>query len=365
MYLGLDLGTSGVKALLIDARQAIVGVSQWRARRVAAASRLVGAGPGALDPGDRRSGRRAQALASGSELAAVRGIGLSGQMHGATLLDDSDKVLRPCILWNDTRSHAEAAAARRRSALPRDHRQHRLSRLHRAEAALGEEPRARRSSSRSRKVLLPKDYLRLWLTGEHISEMSDSAGTSWLDVGATRWSPELLAATVLDEQQMPALVEGTEPAGTLRAELAGAWGMGAGVVGRRRRRRQRRFGLRHGHGQARRGLRVARHVGRAVRRQRQPICPTRKAPCTPSAMRCPMPGTRWASSCRRPIRSTGCRASTGKSAERSDRRARRHAQGAGRASPSCPISPASARRTMTRRSAAPSPGLATNRIAPR
>ena len=79
-------------------------------------------------------------------------------------------------------------------------------------------------------MLLPKDYLRLWLSGEHISEMSDSAGTSWLDVGARRWSSRLLAATDLEEKQMPRLVEGTDKAGTLRAELASKWGMGGVVV---------------------------------------------------------------------------------------------------------------------------------------
>ena len=80
-----------------------------------------------------------------------------------------------------------------------------------------------------RHILLPKDYLRLWLTGEHISEMSDSAGTSWLDTGARRWSPELLAATHLDESHMPALVEGTQQAGALRAGLAARWGVRAGI----------------------------------------------------------------------------------------------------------------------------------------
>src|SRR5690606_33726602 len=80
------------------------------------------------------------------------------------------------------------------------------------------------------KVLLPKDYLRLWLTGEHISEMSDSAGTGWLDVERRTWSEELLAATDLTVSHMPSLVEGTEPAGMLRRELAERWGIGGNVV---------------------------------------------------------------------------------------------------------------------------------------
>ena len=105
---GLDLGTSGVKALLIDARPEDRRRRPRRARRIPAASRLVGAGPGRLDSRHRRGDRRAEGGAP-KELAAVKGIGLSGQMHGATLLDAGDKVLRPCILWNDTRSHAEAA----------------------------------------------------------------------------------------------------------------------------------------------------------------------------------------------------------------------------------------------------------------
>ena len=80
------------------------------------------------------------------------------------------------------------------------------------------------------RVLLPKDYLRLWLTGEHVSEMSDAAGTSWLDVGKRAWSPELLAATGLDASYMPSLVEGTEVSGKLKADLAARWGMGTSVV---------------------------------------------------------------------------------------------------------------------------------------
>jgi xylulokinase len=76
-----------------------------------------------------------------------------------------------------------------------------------------------------RKVLLPKDYVRLWLTGEHVSDMSDAAGTLWLDVGARRWSPALLAATDMGEENMPRLVEGTEVSGRLRAGLAARWGI--------------------------------------------------------------------------------------------------------------------------------------------
>ncbi|HEY3518726.1 MAG TPA: xylulokinase, partial [Gammaproteobacteria bacterium] len=162
-------------------------------------------------------------------LAAVRGIGLSGQMHGATLLDERDEPLRPCMLWNDTRAHAEAAA------LDGDARFRAITgnivfpgfTAPKVAWVRKHEPR---SFERLRRVLLPKDYLRLWLTGEHVSEMSDASGTSWLDTGARRWSAELLAATGLEARQMPALIEGTAVSGTLRSELASRWGMTGAVV---------------------------------------------------------------------------------------------------------------------------------------
>ncbi|MGR9353471.1 xylulokinase [Rhizobium leguminosarum] len=228
MYLGLDLGTSGVKAMLIDGDQKIVGSAN-----------------GSLDVSRPHSGwseqepahwvRATEEAVAGlkakhpKELAAVKGIGLSGQMHGATLIDASDKVLRPCILWNDTRSYVEAAA------LDADPRFRALTgnivfpgfTAPKLAWVAKHEPDI---FGKIAKVLLPKDYLRLWLTGEYISEMSDSAGTSWLDTGKRAWSSELLAATKLSEEQMPALVEGTEQAGKLRSELAAQWGISGDVV---------------------------------------------------------------------------------------------------------------------------------------
>lgn len=228
MYLGLDLGTSGVKAMLIDGDQKIIGSAS-----------------GALDVSRPHPGwseqdpahwiRATEEAVAGLKqqhpqaLAAVKGIGLSGHMHGATLIDRDDRVLRPCILWNDTRSYEEAAA------LDADPRFRAITgnivfpgfTAPKLVWVKNNEPDI---FAKVAKVLLPKDYLRLWLTGEHISEMSDSAGTSWLDTGARKWSSELLEATDLTEAQMPSLVEGTEQAGTLRGELSSRWGMGEGVV---------------------------------------------------------------------------------------------------------------------------------------
>lgn len=227
MYLGLDLGTSGVKALLIDDRQAVIG-SGHATLDVSRPHH----GWSEQDPAEWvRACRDAIAelrAAHAREFAAIRGIGLSGQMHGATLLNAADAVLRPCILWNDTRSFAEAAK------LDADPRFRKLTgnivfpgfTAPKLAWVKANEPAV---FTEVAKVLLPKDYLRFWLTGEHISEMSDSAGTAWLDVEKRRWSPELLAATELDEKHMPALVEGTERAGGLRAELASEWGVKPGI----------------------------------------------------------------------------------------------------------------------------------------
>jgi len=228
MYLGLDLGTSGVKALLIDGDQRLVAsatgelqVSRphpgWSEQDPAA---WIRAAEAALD---------ALKTSHGNMLAAVRGIGLSGQMHGATLLDRADQVLRPCILWNDTRSYRQAA---RLDADPRfrvitgnivfpGFTAPKLVWVKENEPAI---------FARVHCVLLPKDYLRLWLTGERVGDMSDAAGTSWLDTGARQWSNELLAATEMTIEQMPRLVESVAPSGTLRPELANRWGMGRSVV---------------------------------------------------------------------------------------------------------------------------------------
>jgi xylulokinase len=150
-------------------------------------------------------------------------------MHGATLLNAADEVLRPCILWNDTRSFEEAAELDDDPMFRRvtgnivfpGFTAPKLLWVERHEPAI---------RGQVAKVLLPKDYLRLWLTGDHVAEMSDAAGTSWLDTGARDWSDDLLAATGLSRENMPRLVEGSAPSGQLRPELASRWGLPKDVV---------------------------------------------------------------------------------------------------------------------------------------
>ena len=223
MYIGLDLGTSGLKGILIDEAQQVLA----EASAPLTVQRPF-AGWSEQDPAEWISAAETvlgQLAAHGS----IRSIGLSGHMHGATVLDASNQVLRPCMLWNDTRSHIEAAQMDANPAFRAisgnivfpGFTAPKVEWLRVHEPALW---------SRIAMILLPKDYLRLWLTGDHISEMSDSAGTAWFDTGRRDWSNELLSACHLTRDQMPNLIEGSAPSGTIRPELAARLGLPKGVI---------------------------------------------------------------------------------------------------------------------------------------
>jgi xylulokinase len=228
MYLGLDVGTSSVKAVLIDDRQKLVASetapldvsrphSGWSEQNP---DDWVTATEGVLD---------ALARTHAKAMEAVRGIGLSGHMHGATLVDKADNPLRPCILWNDVRS-ADEAAELDANPIFRRITGNIVFPGFTAPKVVWVERHEPEVFARIAKVLLPKDYVRLRLTGDRVSDMSDSSGTSWLDVGKREWSDELLAATHLTRDQMPRLCEGSAATGTLRPELAKRWGMAKAPV---------------------------------------------------------------------------------------------------------------------------------------
>ncbi|MBV1895666.1 MAG: xylulokinase, partial [Rhodobacteraceae bacterium] len=162
------------------------------------------------------------------EMAQLRGIGLSGQMHGATLVDDTGDVLRPCMLWNDTRSYKQAAWM---DAIPdfREISGNIVFPGFTAPKVLWVAENEPEIFAQIAKVLLPKDYLSFWLTGNAVSDMSDSSGTAWVDVGARAWSDRLLDLSGMRRDQMPDLIEGTDVAGTLRADLAAELGLPKGV----------------------------------------------------------------------------------------------------------------------------------------
>lgn len=223
MYLGIDIGTSGVKAVITDDTQKVIdqasaslSVSRpqdlWSEQDPASWWRATDEAVRRLDPKHR---------------ASVRAIGLSGQMHGATCLDKDDQIIRPAILWNDGRSGASCETMMRDLAelttitgnlampgftAPKLHwmREH--------------EPE---NFKRVAKVLLPKDYVRLLMSGEYASDMSDSAGTLWMNVAKRDWSDEMLSLTGLSRNHMPKLYEGSEATGTLLPKIANEWGMSA------------------------------------------------------------------------------------------------------------------------------------------
>lgn len=221
-FLGVDLGTSGVRLLLVDEDGQPIGATE---RAYHATHPLPGWSE--QNPADWITALEeaiTELRDQYPQFSALRGIGVAGHMHGATLLDDAGHPLRPCILWNDTRSHIQAA---------------RLDSKDQVRAISGNivfpgftapklewvrenEPEIH---AKTAKVLLPAAYLNFYLTGEYVADMSDSAGTSWLDVGNREWSDTLLDAGNMRKDQMPRLVEGTQEAGRLRKTLLDKWGL--------------------------------------------------------------------------------------------------------------------------------------------
>ncbi|QII38365.1 xylulokinase [Rouxiella badensis] len=229
MYLGLDLGTSEIKALVLDAEGKVIASAgealevqrprpHWSEQRPddwwKATQKVVA----------RLRDQVPQAWAN------IVAIGLSGQMHGAVLLGREGEVLRPAILWNDTRSARECELLTQ--AAPQ---------LHQLAGNLAmpgftapkllwvarHEPEI---FSQIATVLLPKDYLRWKMSGDKVSDMSDAAGTLWLDVAKRDWSDTLLDACGLSRDQMPRLVEGSAVSGVLNRDIARAWGLNSEVI---------------------------------------------------------------------------------------------------------------------------------------
>jgi xylulokinase len=224
VFLGLDIGTSSIKAVLIDEAQNLlaevsVPLTVSRPRPLWSEQ----------DPADWAKGVQTAVAAirrdAPEAFARLTSIGLSGQMHGAVLLDGADKVLRPAILWNDGRSFAQCAELERR--LPDFRRRAGNIAMPGFTApkllwVAEHEPETFKAIQR---VLLPKDYVRLTLSGEHVSEMSDASGTLWLDIARRRWDDDLLGATGLSVAAMPRLVEGSALSTHVSPAIAAQWGL--------------------------------------------------------------------------------------------------------------------------------------------
>ncbi|MCK0150770.1 xylulokinase [Marivita sp. S6314] len=227
MFIGLDLGTSGLKAVLVSEDGAVVA---------SASATYPNAHPrpgwSEQDPADWITACRSVMHDLGSRypdaMRSVRAIGLSGQMHGAVLLDARDQVLRPAMLWNDTRAHAEAAR------LDADPMMRRVTgnivfpgfTAPKLVWVKSQDPEVFQAV---RSVLLPKDHLRFWLTGDKATDASDASGTAWFDVARRDWSADALDASHMRLDQMPQVFEGSQVTGQLREALLSEWGLSGPV----------------------------------------------------------------------------------------------------------------------------------------
>lgn len=222
MFLGIDLGTSGIKVVLTNPAGELVA-SQTAELQVSRPHPLWSE-QAPTDWWAALELAMAQ-LQQQHDLSSIEAIGLSGQMHGATLLDKAGEVIRPAILWNDGRSQQQCTQLEQ--AVP-DSRQitgNIMMPGFTAPKLLWLRQHEPDNFARIDKVLLPKDYLRFCLTGDFASDMSDSAGTLWLDMAKRQWHEGLLAATGLNAAQMPRLYEGNQITGYLKPEIARRWNM--------------------------------------------------------------------------------------------------------------------------------------------
>ena len=275
---GLDVGTTGVKALAISADGEVLA-------RAEEEYPLSTPRPGWAEQDPEDWWRATERALAALGVADVAGIGLSGQMHGLVALDGDGHVLRPAILWNDQRTGAECAEIEARVGLER------LIRLTGNRALTGfTAPKLlwlRRHEpdvyARIERVLLPKDYVRLRLTGEHATDAADASGTLLFDVEGRRWSEEVLDALGVPAEWLPRAqespeVSGVGPDGVPVAAGAGdqaAGALGVGIVGPGR-------------------VSVVLGTSGVVFAALPAFAPTPRRACTSSATPSLAAGTRWA-----------------------------------------------------------------------
>lgn len=220
-FLGLDVGTQGVKALVWDAASGAV-----LARAGAPLELLPAARPGAAEqrPEDWIAAieRALAPLAAQGALRGVQGIGVSGQQHGCVILDGQDRPIRPAKLWCDTECAEEAAqvSAQTGRAVPAGFTAPKLPWLQKREPE---------HFARIRAVLLPHDFVNLWLTGRKATDHGDASGTGYYDPAARAWDPPR-GADWLDPAWLPPLLGPAEICGALRAEVAQRCGLPPGIA---------------------------------------------------------------------------------------------------------------------------------------
>lgn len=230
-FLGIDVGTGGSRALLIDTRGHVMASAM--VAHAPFASPQIGWAEQDADDWWRASAAAVRAVLdrAGERAEAIGALGLTGQMHGAVLLDECDTPLRPAIIWCDQRTDAQCHALGESVGVAR------LIELTCNPALTGftlpkllwvreHEPDI---WARVRAVLLPKDYVRLRLTGDKATDAADASGTLLFDVARRRWSAEMIAAVEIDEKLLPRVYESTAITGRVSAAGAAATGLRAGT----------------------------------------------------------------------------------------------------------------------------------------
>ena len=217
MYLGIDLGTSSMKCLIIgDDQEIIHSVSS---KNISLSNPKSG-----WSEQDPSSWIKALEQCLGQlkekvKLNEIKSISFSGHMHGATCIDKDHEVIRPCILWNDTRSHQECNDIMNDKSVM-DIAGNIAMPGFTAPKVLWLKNNEFENFELIHKVLLPKDYLRFYLTGEFFSDLSDASGTYWLDIEKRNWSNKLLEASFMNISQMPNICEGTDQTGVIKKDIA-------------------------------------------------------------------------------------------------------------------------------------------------
>ena len=229
MYIGIDLGTSSLKTILVDENQNIVG-------HATSSLKLLNPKIGFYEQ-DPDSWFKATLKCFAilkkefpKEYKATKSIGISGQMHGATLIDKNNSILRPCILWNDTRSISQCSEMEKKYPLLREESGNIAMPGFTAPKILWVQQNESDIFNQINKILLPKDYLRFKLTGSYFTDMSDASGTLWLDVKNRKWSENLLSISGVNLKHMPELVEGSDPTASLSTKLMYELGFQKDVV---------------------------------------------------------------------------------------------------------------------------------------
>jgi len=218
VFIGIDLGTSSIKMILIDKKQNILASANANLTTQSPKDGFSEQNPKEWVDATIEC-LEAIKIKKPKEFCETISIGISGHMHGATLIDKDGNVIRPCILWNDTRSYQECLEFEKQNFDVRSISGNITMPGFTAPKINWIKKNEKENFYKIFKVLLPKDYLRFVLTGEYFSEMSDASGTLWLDVKKREWSNQLLSCSFLEEKHMPDLVEGNEQTGFLKKEL--------------------------------------------------------------------------------------------------------------------------------------------------